>query len=276
MANKLLGQHFLKDRATAQKMIRAIAPARGEAIIEVGAGHGELTLPLAAACERSGSELIAVEKDVRLAEQLEKKLRGAGFAQVRVVAGDALALLGGPEQLIRRQPYKLVGNIPYYLTGRLLRVIGECDRPPERCAFMVQKEVAERLTARPPRTNRLAASVQFWGTPSVVASVAKGHFRPVPKVDSAIIAIAASEEKRFVAANKYYAAVRLIFAQPRKTVLNNLAAAFRGAKAKSDAKCVLKAIGIAPGTRPQNLSGEDIAAIIAALRDAPHVDNGKS
>ncbi len=279
MPKKSLGQNFLTDRAVAQRIIRAIAPERGDFIVEIGAGHGELTLPLARACGERGCRIVALEKDRRLAEHLSEKVRAADETVLRVECGDALSFF--PDGLraaageAGSEKIKIVGNIPYYLTGRLLRLIGETNPKPARCVFMLQKEVADRLAARPPRMNRLAANVQFWGAPEVVFAVPKTLFRPPPKVDSAIVAIEAKDRRGAESgdAEDYHTAARLLFSQPRKTILNNLAAPtsrLGGGEHKAGDKGgiaeMLRGIGINPEARPQNLSSDDIGRIAAALR----------
>ncbi len=271
MVKKSLGQHFLKNQSVVKMILDAIQPERGEIIFEVGAGHGELTRPLAEICHAHGCTLIAIEKD----RQLALKLRTQSWAkEIEIITGDALtAFASGRASEIRRgKPYKIVGNIPYYLTGHLLRIISELATRPVRCIFMLQKEVAERLAAKPPTMNRLAASVQFWAKPEILAVVPKESFAPAPKVDSAILSLdvkkgrdasgGATETVAEAAAeaSRYYTTVRTLFAQPRKTVLNNLAAKNPSVQ-KSEVASALRAIGIMPDLRPQNLPVEKIAAI---------------
>ncbi len=172
-----LGQHFMKNEAVIKKIINALDLAAGDAVLEIGPGHGELTLPLAERCAAHGGRVIAIEKDAALAEALAARVGEAGLAgRVEIVADDILAFLKKPGVLAEKisapqARWKIAGNIPYYLTGHLLREIGELDPPPARAVFMVQKEVAERAAAHPPRMNRLAASVQFWAEASVLFTV---------------------------------------------------------------------------------------------------------
>ena len=159
--------------------------------------------------------------------------------------------------------YKLVGNIPYYITGKLLRIVGESEPKPTRSVLTVQKEVAERLSAKPPKMNRLAASVQFWAEPEIIAVLSKNEFRPKPKVDSAVVRLESriqNLESRKVTPDKYYQAVRILFQQPRKTIMNNLLAAGKTDKRGFFAQ-ELQKIGIDPNARPQNLSIEQILNI---------------
>jgi len=264
-----LGQHFLKNKNVAVKIIDALALRDGDAVFEIGPGHGELTLPLAAACRETGCFLAAIEKDPTLADKLSIKLKNDGFKNVEAQKGDALKqlpLLVSKYRSVGVSKYLLVGNIPYYITGHLLRVVSELDDKPERSVFMVQKEVAERIAARPPKMNRLAASVQFWAEPKTIANVPKNDFRPAPKVDSAIILLSKKDSPAPCNADNYYAAVRILFGQPRKTILNNVTARLPRRPNAADASNrfvsgELEKIGIDPKCRPQNLSVENIADI---------------
>lgn len=274
MPNKLLGQHFLKNAAVAQKIVTTLRPERGEIVFEIGAGHGELTRFLAEACAKNGCTLFSIEKDPHLAEQLAAERPAAN---TEVLSGDALDFFrserfkklvagAGGESGAGVRPYRIVGNIPYYLTGRLLRIISELDPKPARCVLMVQKEVAERVTAKPPKMNRLAAIVQFSADVTVAAQVPRENFDPAPKVDSAIVSLDARDEKTRadIPPDRYYAAVRALFAQPRKTLRNNLGE-HKTREEKEVIAAALAKIGIKPELRPQTLTTEEITAIAKAL-----------
>jgi 16S rRNA (adenine1518-N6/adenine1519-N6)-dimethyltransferase len=259
MPNKLLGQHFLKNPAVAQQIISALAPKHGDTIVEIGPGNGELTIPLLKECEARGAKMIAVEKDAKLAEALQKN---PALKKLEVIEGDILETI--PK--LGLKDYKLVGNIPYYLTGHLLRVMSEHAPRPERTVIMMQKEVVERMTASPPRMNRLAASVQFWASPKIVARVPKENFAPMPKVDSTVVLLEELQKNSttLVNAETYYAALRALFAQPRKTILNNLSAA-KPNSTKDTLTDGLATVNVSPKARPQDLSIGDIKAIAAAF-----------
>lgn len=267
-----LGQHFLKNPSVVKKIIAAAEIEVGDTIVEIGPGRGALTRSLVEACAqvgataKAGVKLILIEKDEKLAEGLEKEF--AGRDEIKIVRDDALAILKSglfaAEISAAKTSFKIVGNIPYYITGHLFRVVGELAIKPARCVFMIQEEVAERIVSQPPKMNRLAASVQFWAKPKIIARVPKGDFSPVPKVDSAVILLetiapmhSAEESER------YYAVVRALFAQPRKTILNNLAS---GQLSKEEIADALAGLGITSGLRPQNLTVANINDIAAALR----------
>ena len=246
-----LGQHFIQDAAALKKMARSLALADGETVIEIGPGHGELTGELTKAAD--GIQIIAIEKDKTLADVLV-------MDGVQVVNADVLEALA-PEAA-RHTSYKLAGNIPYYITGYLLRTIGELKNKPSLAVLMMQKEVAERIVAEPPKMNRLAASVQFWAEPSIVGIVKKESFMPRPLVDSAILLLQTKNGVPPAIESQYYRALHAIFAQPRKTLANNLAAAL-----KDKEKCIaaMEECGLDPKCRPQNLTIAQIAVLAKSL-----------
>jgi 16S rRNA (adenine1518-N6/adenine1519-N6)-dimethyltransferase len=281
-----LGQHFLNNTAVLKKIVDALALANGDRVIEIGPGHGELTAPLARAAENAHAkhcEIFCIEKDHTLIGGLEQfaaqenatamsgasGARGSASPRVTIIEGDALKLL--PDIVAT----KIVGNIPYYITGKLLRTISELEHKPKRTVLLIQKEVAERICAAPPAMNRLAASVQFWAKTEIVAQVSRRDFSPSPKVDSAVIVLNTKiftgkptlELSTHASAacdlnpTLYYRAVRAIFAQPRKTLLNNLSTAAGKTVKKDDVSAQIKKIGIDPGARPQDLDIDQIASI---------------
>ncbi len=259
-----LGQHFLKNERIVKRIIDAIEVSLNDRVIEIGPGHGELTFPLLKTCTAAGASLSVIEKDGRLAADLAEKLEGVAD----VTPGDALEAIGEILSRPENRTVKLTGNLPYYITGHLLRIISEASRRPERCVFMVQREVAERICARPPRMNRLAASVQFWSDPEIVTAVPRGDFSPPPKVESAVISLKRKKTGAGDMEERYYRAIRTIFSQPRKTLGNNIAAELkRGGVSKeaSTAKISLLGDGILPTQRPQDLSVEQISRIAEAL-----------
>lgn len=261
MPRQKLGQYFLKNAAALGMIVDALALANGDRVIEIGPGHGELTGPLAHAALGKQCEIFSIEKDHALIGALEVDAAARG---ITIIEGDALKLL---PDVISRFPqgahYKIVGNIPYYITGKLLRVIGELKNKPERIVLLIQEEVAERIWALPPTMNRLAASVQFWADATIIARLPRKDFSPPPEVDSAVILLKSKKVLPDLDPALYYRAVRTIFAQPRKTLLNNLSAIGDGGAKKKDISSQLANIGIAPTARPQDL---DVRAIVAIAK----------
>jgi 16S rRNA (adenine1518-N6/adenine1519-N6)-dimethyltransferase len=268
----ILGQHFLKNKSAIKQIVAALEIAEGDTIVEIGPGHGELTeiIDHGAWSMKHEIKIFAIEKDKRLADALREKFRIN--KNIEIVDGDALKILPHLCSVLHDSCFKIVGNIPYYITGHLLRVVGDLKKKPALCVFTVQKEVAERLAARPPRMNRLAASVQFWADTSMIAIVSRKDFFPQPEVDSAIIKLKIKNQKSKIEDAGYYAAVRMLFAQPRKTVLNNLEAGVKTENknrkyGREKAEEILIKIGVLPESRPQNLTIEDIVKITSLTHD---------
>ncbi len=249
-----LGQHFLINKEKTKKIIEALDLKDGDFLIEIGPGHGELTneLKIKSAGWRTKLRIIAVEKDEKLATYIQKK-----FVQdknIQIIQEDILKIL--PDLIIKLPDYpaanyKITGNIPYYITGYLLRIIGELKNKPRLTILMIQKEVAERICANPPGMNLLAASVQFWAEPEIIEYVSRKDFKPQPKVDSAIIKLITLRTANHKLQTNYYKTIKILFKHPRKTILNNL----RPVSEK------LNSIGIDLKKRPQDLSVDDIKKI---------------
>ncbi len=261
---KKLGQHFLKNKKIIEKIVDAIEVSPGDNIIEIGPGHGELTIPLLHACNERNARLSVIEKDQRLAANLEKELGKSAT----LISGDALGVLEG---ILSEQDFnktKLVGNLPYYITGKIFRTISELPKKPKRCVFMIQKEVAERMCATPPHMNRLAASIQFWARPRIIMNVSRWDFLPPPQIESSVIILETETSLPMEDVERYYAAIRAIFSQPRKTLGNNIASNLKeGGVSKED---VIKRLGrlgngISPSSRPQDLSINQIVLIAGVL-----------
>lgn len=273
-----LGQHFLKNKTALQNVVRAINIKKNDIVIEIGAGHGELTELLAPRAKngetKSGNctgRIFAVEKDPRLVTTLKEKFKNEPTVEIieadirealpRFVSRRGILNIGG-----QLSDYKLIGNIPYYITAFLFRIIGELPHKPSRVVVTIQKEVAERIAAHPPKMNKLAASVQFWSSPRIVARVPARMFNPPPKVDSAILLLGTIINHLPREHASYYAIVRALFAQPRKTIENNLVNARETKKiSKKKIAAVFRKIGVEPSLRPQNLSVCDIKKIAEEL-----------
>jgi 16S rRNA (adenine1518-N6/adenine1519-N6)-dimethyltransferase len=257
-----LGQHFLINEEVPEIMTRSLELAAGDTIIEVGPGHGELTQAIVAAIDAENlkdAKIVAVEKDPLLAEEVRQRFKDKKF--FKVIEADILEFLSSPEgEKLAKGKYKIVGNLPYYLTGHLLRIISELKQRPALAIFMVQKEVAERMAATPPDMNRLSASVQFWAEPQLLVKVPKEEFDPPPEVDSAVILLRLRESAEGQNGDAFYEIVREVFAQPRKTIFNNLRKAFTNKNLSEEASLkLLGDAGIDPKARPQDLSLEKIS-----------------
>ena len=219
---KSLGQHFLNSDLVPNWMCDAAFVTRGDVVVEVGPGTGALTSALLL----RGAQVIALEADRRaiavltetFAEAIHRGELVIHHADMRTYDLADLALPGG---------YKVVANIPYYLSGMLFRTFLEHSVQPETIVFLVQKEVAKRLTASLERNEKeslLSLSVKLYGTPEYVRSVSRGHFTPPPKVDSAIVAIRDIGRGRLsrIDAEHFFTVLHLGFGKKRKQLLGNL------------------------------------------------------
>ena len=251
-ARKSLGQHFLLDNAALDKIVAAAELTPDDTVVEIGPGPGPLTRKLADAAGR----VIAVELDGRMVDLLRAEVT-PGRA-VEVVQGDILQT--DLRDLVTSRGatrYKVVANLPYYITSAVLRHILEASLPPTRVVVLVQREVAERIVARPPDMSLLAVSVQLFGAPRIVARVPAGAFYPPPKVDSAIVRLDVypqpAEGVTDVAG--FFAVTRAGFGQKRKQLRNSLSQGLRRPAADIDA--ALRAAGIDPTRRAETLTLAD-------------------
>lgn len=262
-----LGQHFLAHPETAQAIVAGLGIRAGETVIEIGGGRGALTAQLWGECEKKKAKLVVIEKDRRLASELYESYH----LKAQIVPGDALSIIPELVSSIGTDSYAIVGNIPYYITGQLLRVLGELSARPRAIVLMLQKEVAQRLAADSSSMNKLAASVQRWGDVEVILSVPKKYFSPAPDVDSAVVRIT-PVPKPFLSdqdARDYYEMMRIIFKQPRKTLQNNLTEGLAGqeryqsldpAQLRALVAAAIRKGGYPDLIRGQNLSIPDIIA----------------
>lgn len=213
-AKKSLGQNFLFDENVLRRIVDAAQLQSGDAVLEIGPGLGALTKLLAA----TAVSLVTVELDQRFLPILRQEL--APYPHVQLVHGDILAQ--EPGQWFTK-PYKVVANVPYYITGAILRHLLEGEQKPSLLVLTVQKEVAERVTAVPPHMSLLAVSVQFYGRAEKVADIKAGSFWPAPEVDSAVLRITlppALSDRTFEQA--FFRVARAGFSQKRKQLQNNL------------------------------------------------------
>lgn len=260
-ARKSLGQHFLKCRWVSETMIKAAELSQDDTVLEIGPGRGALTRALA----KHAKLVMAVEKDELLARRLSLEFKSEAVGNVAVIPADILRLklsdiLPGPAS------YKVVANIPYYLTARILRLLLDNSPRPNLVVFTVQKEVARRIVARPPRMNLLALSIQALGKPRVIKMVPADCFFPKPKVDSAIIKISAISDRFFKEAGIdkgfFFEILRRAFSQKRKHLSNSLARLY----AKKAVLAAVKKAGLKPGIRPEEMSLEEWARLAKIIK----------
>ena len=243
--SKGLGQNFLIDKNILGKIITASDIKPTDTILEVGPGIGTLTQELA----KTAKKVIAIEKDQTMIEILKETL--LDFKNVEVIPGDIL-LNPKPYTL---NPYKVVANIPYYLTSPLIRLLLEAENKPELIVLLLQKEVAQRICAKPGDMSLLAVSVQFYAEPKIISYVSKNSFYPAPKIDSAIIKITPELGGRRTSAQLFFKIVKAGFSQPRKQLAGNLSTKLN--LTKEETLAWLSKNHINPKQRAETLSVED-------------------
>ncbi len=288
------GQNFLINKGVLKKIIDAAQLDKEDLVVEIGPGLGALTEELA----KRAKKVVAIEKDKKFVEILKETLKE--YRNIETVEGDILKLVppfdkggvGGillergkstPTPPLKRRGeknYKVVANLPYYITSPVIRKFLESVNPPKLMVLMLQKEVAQRICAKPPNMSLLAISVQFYAEPKIVSYVSSGSFWPRPKVDSAILKIIPfsdpnirihpndpnvnshgrfriAEARRAKArfSHAFFTVVRAGFSAPRKQLLNNLT---RGLKLdRHIIREVLKKAKVNPVQRAETLSVKD-------------------
>ncbi len=217
---KSLGQNFLRSKKALADIVGAGEVVHGEVVLEAGPGQGILTEALLSA----GAHVLAVEKDDRLIPILEKKFEKEIFSkQLTLIHADILEFKPVDYKLTTTN-YKLIANIPYYITGAFIRKFLEMEYPPSRMVILVQKEVAERVVARDGKESLLSISVKAYGVPKLIAVVKRGSFSPAPSVDSAILSITEISKKFFTdfSEENFFKILKTGFAHKRKMLAGNL------------------------------------------------------
>jgi len=244
--SKGLGQNFLIDKEVVKKFIESAELKPNDVVLEIGPGLGVLTQELA----KKAGRVIAVEKDPSMVKVLKELLGSRATAKgeeesllsspcwnvrnVRIVKDDILKI--NPKYyIIPNTKYKIVANLPFYLTVPVIRKFLELNYQPKGMILIVQKEVGQRICAKPPDMNLLAVSVQIYAKPEIVSYISKNSFWPKPKVDSAIIRIAPliNADRKLINADLFFKIVRAGFSQPRKQLLNNLSKTLKFNKEKT-------------------------------------------
>jgi 16S rRNA (adenine1518-N6/adenine1519-N6)-dimethyltransferase len=247
--HKGLGQNFLEDLRALEEIVSAAEIRPGDTILEIGPGLGSLTRYLAV----SAREVVAVELDQNLLPPLKAVL--SPYENVRLVHGDILKL--APHDLISADDYLVVANIPYYITSAVIRHLLESDPKPRRVVLTIQKEVAQRICARPGDMSLLALSVQVYGKPWVATRIPAEAFFPAPKVDSAVLVVDVYPSPLIdeELLNTFFKLTKAGFSQKRKTLRNALASGLHISPAV--AADLLSAVDIDPQRRAETLSIEE-------------------
>lgn len=256
---KRLGQNFLRDKRFLARILEAADIGSDDVVLEVGAGTGILTRALLGQARR----VVAVELDDSLVEVLGHEL--SGHQNLELWHGNALdfdpcARFSGP--------YKLVGNIPYYITGPIIRHFLETECPPSVLVLMVQREVADRMTARPGDLSLLGVSVQFYSEPKLVTRVPRGAFHPAPKVESAIVKLTPRPEQMpGRTRDAFFRLARAGFGTRRKTLGKALSIGLD--VPRDTARSLLESAGIDERRRAEDLSIEEWVRL-AEVYDPSH------
>ncbi|MFH1404687.1 MAG: 16S rRNA (adenine(1518)-N(6)/adenine(1519)-N(6))-dimethyltransferase RsmA [Patescibacteria group bacterium] len=261
-AKKSYGQNFLNDMSVVKKIIDEADIKKGEIVLEIGPGKGVLTQALVEA----GAKVIAIEADRDLINPLQEKFGN----KIELIFGDALQNFGRHKWRpylitppLHHFKYKLVANIPYNITSAILEKFLTNKPKPSHMVIMVQREVADRIVAKPPNMSLLSVVCQMYGECRKVVKVPAGAFRPIPKVDSAVVHIDLFQknENRFLLKTKkgfeenVIALAKAGFAHKRKQLHGNLQSAGKGSS--KEIKEILKNLGFSEFIRAQELTVEN-------------------
>ncbi|HET7673794.1 MAG TPA: 16S rRNA (adenine(1518)-N(6)/adenine(1519)-N(6))-dimethyltransferase RsmA [Candidatus Saccharimonadales bacterium] len=253
---KSLGQHWLEDNVILQSICEVAGVESGDIVLEIGPGKGTLTRVLL----EKGANVTAVELDEDLAAELEKQTS----ENFRVVRQDILNFNLNELPL----GYKVVANIPYYLTSNLIRILSESSNPADSITLLVQKEVAERVCAEPGEMSLLSVSAQIYFQCAPGPLVPAEKFIPPPKVDSQVVHMVRREKPLIAekAKKHFFRIVKAGFSSRRKTIENSLSGGLR--LSKQELRNFLKSAGIEPNKRPQELSIKNWEKISEAIPPA--------
>jgi 16S rRNA (adenine1518-N6/adenine1519-N6)-dimethyltransferase len=258
---KYLGQNFLKDKKVLEKIITASNLKKDDIVLEVGPGTGVLTKELA----EKAKIVLAVEKDRRLADYLKEKF--SSRKNVKIINGDILKIFNFQFSIFNQfsifqfQNYKVVANIPYYITSRFLRLLLEGKQKPKLIVLLIQKEVATRICAKQGKHSLLSLSVQYYGMPKILGFVSKNAFYPEPKVASAILKIEVFEKPPHKVTDEelFFKIIKAAFSARRKQLLNSLSVGLN--QSKLEMKKLLEKSQISPHVRAQDLGLNDFKSL---------------
>lgn len=255
MPKKYLGQNFLFDPSILRKIVETAKIKHDDTVVEIGPGLGTLTKMLIEAAKK----VIAIELDYELYEKLKHELKE--FKNIELIHGDALKY---PYEEL--EPFKVVANIPYYITTPIIFRLIEARKNLKSMTLTIQKEVAQRIVAKPGTKDYgvLSIAVQYYGKPELKFIIPKGAFRPVPKVDSAVINIEMFDKPRVIVTDEklFFRIVKTAFAQRRKTLSNSLKSISK------DIKEILNNAKIEPNRRAETLSIEEFVRIADLVKNA--------
>lgn len=247
---RYLGQHFLNNPDIVDKIVESANIQKEDIVLEIGPGEGILTEKLA----QKAQKIITIELDRKLENALLDKFKNQ--ANLEIIFDDILKI-NLPQILKERNitSYKLVANIPYYITSKIIRLFLETKTQPQEIILMIQKEVAQRITAPKGSMSKLSASVQYYAQTEILFDVHRDNFDPPPEVDSSVIKIYDIEKRDSEESKRYFKILRAGFCARRKTLTNNLANSLH--LKKETVGEILVNAGLSEKTRAQELSIED-------------------
>lgn len=254
---KSMGQNFLTETSVVEAIVEIAEIGAGDLVIEIGPGMGILSREIIS----SGATLIAVELDRDLAELLRRDL--AEQESFSLIEQDARYL--NTAEITNNQPYQVVANLPYSVATVIMRNLMESDHPPTRMTVMVQREVAERMTAEPGAMSLLGLATDLYAESEIAMIVPQEVFLPPPKVESAVVKMDIRPKLRGTAEtrDRMFELATMAFQRKRKTLSNGLSMGLN--RPKSDLDEVLTALGIDAKRRPQTLSVDEWLRIAEAL-----------
>lgn len=248
-AKKSLGQNFLHSDKALRQIVEAADVSPSDFIVEIGPGEGTLTEKLLV----TGAKVLAIEKDDRLIPILQEKFKNE-ISNKRLTLIHEDVLESEEINVAISQKYKLVANIPYYITGMILKMFLSGENKPEKIVLLVQKEVAERIVSRDGKESILSMSVKLYGTPKIIDTVPRGAFRPIPNVDSAIILIDVNKNKiEKEIEDKFFKTIKKAFNQKRKQI--------GGTIGVTDEQILKISKDLSAKSRPEELSVDNWIAI---------------
>ncbi len=259
-AKKSLGQNFLKDETVIERILTVADVQPEDKIFEIGPGTGILT----GALDGRAKQVVAMELDHQLVERLTKQFEvseGVSILEGNILEVNLNEMLSQAEFESRK--YKVVANIPYYITAPIIRTLLSLETQPESLTLMVQKEVAERMTALPGSMSLLSIMVQYYSDARIAFEVPKEAFDPMPKVDSAVVYLVPKRAYDPEEDRKLFRIARAGFAARRKTLANNLASSLH--LEKETVARLLKDCGLRADIRAQALSLAQWESLQSAL-----------
>lgn len=248
-----LGQNFLINKSIAERIIESANLSSSDNVLEIGPGKGILTKYLT----RCASRVLAIEIDPHLANLLKKKFHKLCDSNIIKIINEDILKINLPNLIEKNNfhNYKVIANLPYYITSPIIKLLFETKYPPQEMTLMIQKEVGERIIALDNKESVLSISVKFYAEPKISFYVSKENFKPIPEVDSVVIHLKRKGDIPKMDTKKFFSLVRLGFSSKRKTLENNLSSGLN--ISKTEAAKMIKKSRLEPKVRAERLKLED-------------------